>query len=255
MNILIVEDEIKTAELLKELIESKPDFLVASVQDSIEGTVSYLQKNQQKIDLIFLDIQLADGQSFEIFNHIHINIPVVFCTAYDEYLLQAFKKNGIDYILKPFEDDDIFSSLEKVIKLKNSLSKDSFSAVENIQALLKEEKKFQNSIIAYVGKKMIPIAMDTILLFHLENEAVNIYSSNNQKYLVFKRMDDIQSVIDDNQFFRINRQMIINRKAIKEIEPYFNRKVIVKMTIPFPEKAIVSRLKVSTFLNWLEKPI
>jgi DNA-binding LytR/AlgR family response regulator len=255
MNVLIVEDEIKTAQLLKELIESKPDFIVVSIQDSIESTVSYLNKNKDKIDIMFLDIQLADGLSFEIFNHIQLNIPIVFCTAYDEYVLQAFKSNGIDYILKPFEDDDIFKSLEKTKKLKNSLSKDSLNNIEKIQSLLKKKKSYQKSIIVYVGEKMIPINIDDISIFQLENEVIRIYCSDNKKYFVFKRMDEIESILDDKIFFRINRQMIINRNSIKEIEPFFNRKVIVKTNIPLSEKAIVSRLKVKPFLNWLEKPI
>jgi DNA-binding LytR/AlgR family response regulator len=254
MNVLIAEDEIKIAQLLKELIESKPDFIVVSIQDSIESTVSYLNKNKDKIDIMFLDIQLADGLSFEIFNHIQLNIPIVFCTAYDEYVLQAFKSNGIDYILKPFEDDDIFNSLDKIKKLKNSLSKDSLNNIKKIQSLFTEKKSYQKSIIVNVGEKLIPIAIDDISLFHLENEVIRIYSSDNKKYYIFKRMDEIESILDDNIFFRINRQMIINRKSIKEIEPFFNRKVIVKTNIPLSEKAIVSRLKVKPFLSWLEKP-
>jgi DNA-binding LytR/AlgR family response regulator len=255
MNVLIVEDEIKIAQLLKELIESKPDFIVASILDSIESTVSYLNKNKDKIDLMFLDIQLADGLSFEIFNHIQLNIPIIFCTAYDEYVLQAFKSNGIDYILKPFEDDDIFNSLEKIKKLKNSFSKHSLNNIEKIQSLFTEKKSYQKSIIVNVGEKLIPITIDDIFLFHLENEVIRIYSSDNKKYYIFKRMDEIESILDDKIFFRINRQMIINRNAIKEIEPFFNRKVIVKTNIPLSEKAIVSRLKVKPFLDWLEKPI
>jgi DNA-binding LytR/AlgR family response regulator len=255
MNVLIVEDEIKTAQLLKELIESKPDFIVVSVQDSIEGTVSYLNRNKEKIDLLFLDIQLADGLSFEIFNQLQINIPIVFCTAYDKYMLKALKNNGVDYVLKPFEDQDIFNSLEKIKRLKSSFSKDTSNPLGNVQALLREQKFFQKSIIAHVGEKMIPVAVDTIMLFHLEYETVNIYCSNNKKYHVFKRLDEIQSILDDKQFFRINRQMIINRDAVREIVPYFNRKVIVKTAFPIPEKAVVSRLKVTSFLSWLEKPI
>ena len=255
MNVLIVEDEIKTAELLNELIESHPDYLVVSIQDSIETTVAYLEQNQDKIDLLFLDVQLADGKSFEIFNRIQLNIPIVFCTAYDEYVLDAFKSNGIDYILKPFDDEDIFNALEKIQRLKDSLSKDSFRNYENIQSLFQQKKVFKQSIIAHVGEKMIPIPIDTILFFHLKNEAVRIYCSNNEKYVVFKKMDEIESILDDQVFFRINRQMIVNRKAVKEIEPFFNRKVIVKTTLPLDEKAIVSRLKVTPFMKWIEKPI
>jgi len=255
MNVLIVEDEIKTAELLKELIESKPDFIVVSIQDSIETTVAYLEKNQDQIDLLFLDIQLADGKSFEIFNHLQLNLPIVFCTAYDDYVLQAFKSNGIDYILKPFDDEEIFNALDKINRLKDSLSKDSFKNYENMQSLFQEKKVFQKSIIAHVGEKMIPITIDNILLFHLKNESVSIYCSNNTKYVVFKTMDEIESILDAQRFFRINRQMIVNRKAVKEIEPFFNRKVIVKTNLPLDEKAIVSRLKVTPFIKWIEKPI
>jgi DNA-binding LytR/AlgR family response regulator len=255
MNVLIVEDERKTAELLKELIESKSDYIVVSIQDSIESTVSYLNKNLEKIDLLFLDIQLADGQSFEIFNHIQINIPIIFCTAYDEYVMQAFKNNGIDYILKPFQDDDIFDSLEKIKNLKESLTKDSMSDIEKIKSMFQNKKEYQKSLIVHVGDKMIPISIDSIMLFHLENESIRIYCSDKKKYFIFKKMDEIQSVLDENLFFRINRQMIINRNAVKEIEPYFNRKVIIHTIIPISDKAIVSRLKVTPFLNWLEKTI
>jgi len=118
MNVLIIEDELKTAILLKELIESNPNYYVDTIIDSVEKSVSYLKKEQDNIDLLFLDIQLADGQSFKIFEQIQIDIPVVFCTAYDEYVLQAFKNNGIDYILKPFEDKDIHNALEKIAKFK-----------------------------------------------------------------------------------------------------------------------------------------
>ena len=255
MNVLIVEDEMKTAELLKGLIESNSDFIVVSIQDSIETTVAYLEKNQEKLDLMFLDVQLADGKSFEIFNHLQVSLPIVFCTAYDEYVLQAFKSNGIDYILKPFDEEDIFGALDKIKRLKDSLSKDSFKNYENIQSLLQEKKVFQKSIIAHVGEKMIPISIDTILLFHLKNEAVSIYCSNNEKYVVFKTMDEIESILDAQRFFRINRHMIVNRKAVKEIEPFFNRKVIVKTNLLLDEKAIVSRLKVTPFIKWIEKPI
>jgi DNA-binding LytR/AlgR family response regulator len=254
MNVLIVEDEIKTAKLLKELIESQPDFIVVSIQDSIESTVGYLNKNQKKIDLLFLDIQLADGQCFEIFNHIELNVPIVFCTAYDEYVLQAFKNNGVDYILKPFDDNDVFNALEKIKRLEKSLSKSLLNSIKNTHSLFQEKKVFQKSIIAHIGKKMIPIDIDNILLFHLKNEAVNIYCSDQKKYVIFKTMNEIESVLDDQRFFRINRQMIINRDAVKEIKQYSKRKIIVQAS-SIEQKIIVSRLKVTPFLNWLEKPI
>jgi len=252
MKVLIIEDELKTAKLLKELIESKPDFSVVKIFDNIESTVQYLKKHLEELDLLFLDIQLADGLSFNIFKKVQINIPVIFCTAYDEYVLKAFKNNGIDYILKPFEDNDIYSALDKVSKLKESFSKNSLDVYDKIQSLLTKEKSYQKTMIVPVGDKMIPISINNISIFHLENESIRIYCSDKKKYLVFKRMDEIESILDSKQFFRINRQMILNREAVKEIQPFFNRKVIVKTIVDLPEKAIVSRLKVTPFINWLE---
>lgn len=117
MNVLIVEDEPHTAKLLKELIEQDEDFLVTERLETVAEAVAYLGKHQQKLDLLFLDIQLADGHSFEIFKHVDVTIPVVFCTAYDEYTMQAIKSNGIDYILKPFKEDEIHNALKSTSNL------------------------------------------------------------------------------------------------------------------------------------------
>lgn len=254
MNILIIEDERKTAELLKEFIENKQGYLVVNILDSIKDTVLYLDKHQQNLNLLFLDIQLADGQSFEIFKQIQVDIPVIFCTAYDEFLLAGFKNNGIDYILKPFEEKDISKSLDKFEKLKKSFSGNLIVTNEQIQSLSQKERQYQKSFIVHQRDKMIPVQVENIAFFHLDNEVVYVQCFDHKKYSVFKRMDEIQSKLDRQLFFRINRQMIIHRDAVKEVEPYFNRKVIIKPTFDFPEKIIVSRLKVSPFLQWLEKP-
>lgn len=255
MNVLIVEDEKKTAELLAELIENQPDYLVVKMCDSIEGTLAYLKKNQEKLDLIFLDIQLADGESFEIFNEVEVSIPVIFCTAYDEYVMKAFKSNGIDYILKPFKEEDIQRALAKVEKLKSSFSKDIPSKLESVQRLFVKEMEPQNSFLVRSGEKMVPIQVSDIAFVHLENEVVRIYNFKGEKNVIFKRMDEVESAVDHKQFFRINRQMLVNRDAVKEIVPYFNRKVIVELKIAISQKAIVSRMKVTPFLEWMEKPV
>ena len=254
MNILIVEDESKTAELLREFIESEPDCLVVKILDSIATTVNFLQNHQSQIDLIFLDIQLADGQSFEIFQKIQVKTPVIFCTAYDDFLLQAFKNNGIDYILKPFEEQDIAKAIDKFKNLKDSFSKSFISTNKNIQSLAFIDKPPQKSFIVHFQDKMIPVLVDNIGLFYIANQIVYIHCFDNKKYPIFKSLDEIQSQLDDKLFFRINRQMIIHRRAVKEIEPYFNRKIIIKTPLAIPEEIIVSRLKVSAFLKWLEKP-
>lgn len=258
MNVLVVEDERITAELLSEFIEAKDGHLVVRVLDSVEATVSYLKKNQAQTDIIFLDIQLADGQSFEIFDQVKVTTPVIFCTAYDEFVLKAFKNSGIDYILKPFKETDIHQSLDKVQNLKQALAKDEPKLTEAVQNIFARQnlpaKDLQRSFIVRYRDKMIPVAVADIAFFHLDNDTVQVYRFDGEKNAMFKRLDEIESVIDHQKFFRINRQMIVNREAVKDIEPYFNRKLVVNLHFVISEKAIVSRLKVTPFLEWIEKP-
>jgi DNA-binding LytR/AlgR family response regulator len=242
MNILIVEDESKTAALLKEMIEEHEECLVVNICQSIGSAVSYLRKHQEKLDLIFMDIQLADGESFEIFKQIEISKPVIFCTSYSEYTLKAFKSSGIDYILKPFQQEDIDASLQKVNNIKQALGK-------NIAP-----KAYQNSFIIRFREKMIPVAVGDIALIYTKEETVYVLKLNGEQATIFRTLDEVESLLDPNQFFRINRQMMVQRRAIKDIEPYFNRKVVVNLTVPTPELLVVSRLKVGLFKEWVERP-
>ena len=247
MNILIVEDEIHTASLLKEFVEKHEGYQVLNICDSISSSVNYLKNFASNIDLIFMDVQLADGESFEIFSKTEIKVPIIFCTAFDDYILQAFKNNGIDYILKPFKESDIETALHKVEGFRSSLSKG------KTETFLTPKIKQQTFLVRKL-EKMIPIDISRIALFHLYNEQLNLYSLNGEKFTMFKTLDELESNIDKSDFYRINRQMIVNRSAVKDIEPYFNRKVIVNFDFSTPKKAIVSRLKVTPFLDWLERP-
>ncbi len=237
--------------MLKEMIESHPEHLVVNSCESIEASVKYLEKNQHKIDLIFMDIQLADGQSFEIFDQIKVTVPVIFCTAFDEYLFNAFKNNGIDYILKPFKEEDILNAFSKVELLKTNFTS-ALPGNRNIQNLLFKESGFQTTILVRYREKMLPVRIEDIAFAFLGNEVVYLLNFNGEKHTLFKTLDQFETVVSTTQFYRINRQMMVNRKAVKSIEPYFNRKVVVHLTVPIPEKAIVSRLKVTPFLAWME---
>lgn len=250
MNILIVEDEIHTASLLKEFVEKNDGYQVLNICDSITSTVQYLKNFASNINLIFMDVQLADGESFEIFSRTEITVPVIFCTAFDDYILRAFKNNGIDYILKPFKESDIEHALSKVEGLRNSLSEGS----QKSSTSLSPPETGQQTFLVRKLEKMIPIDSSRIALFHLYNEQLNLYSLVGEKFTMFKTMEELESSISKSYFYRINRQMIVNRNAVKDIEPYFNRKVIVNFSFPIPKKAIVSRLKVTPFLDWLERP-
>lgn len=250
MNVLIVEDEKYTAQLLKELIENDPDFLVTNILGSIVESVQYLNKHQNKIDLIFLDIQLEDGYSFEIFKHIDITTPVIFCTAYDEFTLQAIKNNGIEYILKPFQETDVTNALNKFKKLVGSIQSKSMNLVMNP---FQKADTYQESFLTQIREKTIIIHTKDIAAFILDHETVYIYTFEGKKYPIFKNMDYIEKACDPKLFFRINRQMLINHHAVLSIQDYFNRKVSIQLKIELPEKPIVSRLKVTAFKEWLER--
>lgn len=250
MNVLIVEDEAHTAMLLHEIIEQDSDFIVIEKTESIVETVHYLSKYQKNLDLLFFDIQLADGHSFEIFKHIDIIVPIVFCTAYDEYALDAIKNNGIDYVLKPIKEEEIHKALQKYKKLINNLNTKKLSPIY-FQA--KAQQTYQKSFLAQFREKTVIKRAEEIALFQVENETVYLYTFKGEKFRLLKKMEYLESVCDPHHFYRISRQMLVNRAAILSFEPYFNRKISLQLKVKTKELPIVSRLKVSDFKRWLEE--
>lgn len=250
MNVLIVEDELYTAELLQEIIEQDSDFIVVEKTESIVDTVAYLSKHQKNLDLLFFDIQLADGHSFEIFKHIDVIVPIIFCTAYDEYAMNAIKNNGIDYVLKPIKEKDIHAALHKYKKLMAKLQSN-FPPPVDFHSLA--PKVYQKNFLTQYREKTLIVGIEDIALFTVQNEIVYLYTFEGKKYPLLKKLEYIESVCDTDQFFRINRQMLVNRKAVDSFESYFNRKIAITLKIQLDEKPIVSRLKVTPFKEWLEK--
>lgn len=253
MKILIIEDEPHNAQILSEIIvQVKPNVIFLEILESIEQAVKYLSNQNNTPDLIFSDIQLADGLSFEIFSKIKIKCPIIFCTAYDQYTLQAFKTNGIAYILKPVKEEDIETAFMKYDTLKESLKSDT-EIINLLKQTFRPKEGYKTSILIHYKENFIPIAVNKIAFFLIENEILYIHTFDNQRYPVFKMMSEIDSSVDPSLFFRINRQVLINKNAIKEIQPYFNRKVIIKTDVRIKEQLIVSRLKVTEFLSWIEQ--
>lgn len=250
MNVLIVEDESHTANLLQEIIEEDNDFIVIEKLESVVETVEYLSKYHSRIDLLFFDIQLADGKSFEIFKHVDIHMPIIFCTAYDEYTLQAIKNNGIDYVLKPFKEAEIHQALQKFKRLIQNLQAKN---IPPVYFKMEQEKSYQQSFLTQHREKSLVIPVEQVALFQVEFENVYLYTFEGKKYPLFKKLEYIESICDPGQFFRINRQILVNRKAICSFEPYFNRKIVLQLQIKLNEPVVVSRLKVSAFKDWLEK--
>ncbi|MGL5318526.1 MAG: LytR/AlgR family response regulator transcription factor [Bacteroidales bacterium] len=252
MNVLIIEDEPHTADLLREIIEQDSGFMVVNTIDSISDAVIYITKYQSKLDLIFMDIHLTDGPSFEIFKHVDIRIPVVFCTSYDEYTLQAIKNNGIDYILKPFKDSEICEALNKYKSLVDTIH----SRMTNfIQPVLQQtfSPGFQESFLTQQKEKSVVIRTRDIALFAIEDEMVYIYTFDKKRVPFFKNMEYIESACDPQFFFRINRQMLVHRDNIVSLEPYFNRKVVLHLHVEGNAKALVSRMNVSSLKKWIER--
>jgi DNA-binding LytR/AlgR family response regulator len=249
MKILIVEDEKRTAEYLKSIIEIQDQRQVVAILDSIEETVDYLSRHQKKLDLIFLDIQISDGNSFEIFKHIDVVIPVIFCTAYEQYTLAAIKNNGIDYILKPYQAAEINSALDKYDRLVTSIRAKSAHKKLSVGD---QKKVYQQKFISRYKQKSEVIDISAIALFSIEYDIVYAYTIENQRHALFKKLDYYESVCDPQMFFRVNRQMLINRSAVMSIQPALNRKVAIESDCGIRQAIVVSRLKVTRFKRWLE---
>lgn len=251
MKIVIIEDEQHTAEDLAETIKkAESGAQIGAILRSVKEAVAYFQNNERP-DLIFCDIQLGDGLSFEIFNRIPISSPVIFCTAYDEYALKAFKANGIDYLLKPFTKKTIQESLKKFTSLKDSFIRNAPPSYKTILEVLESRRnQKQGSILVYHKKNIIPVKVDDIALFYIEHEVTRLITFNQQHYSISKTLEELEN-ITGNAFYRANRQFLINRKAINNVSQYFGRKLSVNIKIPFKERILVSKEKSSDFLNWL----
>jgi DNA-binding LytR/AlgR family response regulator len=198
-----------------------------------------------------MDIQLSDGVCFDILKVVKIHCPVIFCTAYGEYAMEAIKANGIDYLLKPFSKDDLQAALEKVDNFKNFFQQHSQPDLDGLlkRAGLDEGKK---SFLVFKHNKYTTIQTETIAFFFIKYESATIMTLQGQEYPVSQSLDQIQALLSPKQFYRLNRQYLINFSAIKEVEHYFARKLLVKLVVDSPEKLLIGKEKTTAFLSWLE---
>ena len=251
MNILIIEDELKASKSLADLITSlRPTYKIIAQLQSIERAVAYFSENKEP-DLVFLDIELADGLSFEIFKTIKLHCPIIFCTAYGQYAMDAIKANGIDYVLKPFSRQDIQTALEKVESFKNFFQQE---AVPDWNALMSKigVDDGKKSFLVFRNNKYSTVQTDTIAFFYIKEDVTTIMTFQQQEYSIAQSLDQLAAVLSAKQFFRVNRQYLINFAAVKEVEHYFARKLFVRLVIPTPEKLLIGKEKTSAFLGWLE---
>lgn len=252
MNIIIIEDEFRAAKSLQTLLSNlKPDSKILGVYDSIETSIEALS-GDMKPDLIFMDIQLSDGLSFEIFKAVDITCPVVFCTAFDQYMLDAFKSKGVDYVLKPFSKEDIAEALKKVDDLKKFFQK---NELPDLSALLQKinQPAGKNSFLVFKNQKYTTVPTEEIAYFYIHNEITHLVTFAKEQFSLTQPLGQIAEQVSDKQFFRVNRQYLVNFKAIKEMEHYFQRKILVKLIIDTPEKLLINKEKTHSFFTWLEE--
>jgi len=250
VKIVIIEDEQLTADDLAEtILKVSPGVKIIARLSSVKDAVVWFRKNEQP-DLIFSDIQLGDGLCFEIFRKHPITTPVIFCTAFDEYALTAFKAHGIDYILKPFDEQTIAGALTRYKELERKFLGDN-KQIETILQLFENRKnQKKGTVLVYHKDKILPINLQDIALFYLEYEITHIITFGQKNFIINKSLEELEE-ITGIFFYRANRQYLINRKAVKEVSQYFARKLSITLSIPFSETITISKVKVPDFLNWL----
>lgn len=255
MKIVIIEDEAHTAgDLARTIKDLQPSIEDIPVVQSLEDAQFYLEQHPD-LDLIFSDIQLGDGLSFELFENLKIEIPIVFCTAHDEYALNAFRAFGIDYILKPVSKEAVAEAFAKYFKLSNKRKADQTQDFAEIIRQLKHQihPATLPSIILHQGEKMIPIESDKIAVFYIERDIVFATTFQSQKLATHYKLDVLERKFAP-AFFRANRQILVNRRAVKEASQHFHRKLQVHLTIPFSSIILVGKERVTAFLEWLAGP-
>ena len=250
INILIIEDEEPAANRLKKMVlEIEPEANILENIVSVNSALTWL-KNNPAPDLIFSDIQLSDGLSFEIFKNIEVNCPVIFITAYDEYDIDAFKVNSIDYLLKPIKKDDQENELQKFKKLSNKTS--AGLDIEKVLEVFKTPKSdFKTRFIVRYGEHIKTIKIEEVAYFYTEDKINFLTTNEGRRYTIDYNLDNLENLLDPKIYFRINRQFIICIQAISEMFTYSKSRVLIKLNPPCKHETIVSTERSGDFKLWL----
>ncbi|MEI9911505.1 MAG: LytTR family DNA-binding domain-containing protein [Bacteroidota bacterium] len=259
MKILIVEDEeLAVKKIRKTLAGVEPDAEVVAVTDSILSTVNWLDENPAP-DLILMDIELSDGQSFEIFNQTAIKSPVIFTTSYDEYALKAFKVNSIDYLLKPIQKEDLEAALQKLKQMKDLYKTEETKPDVSLDNLVKElqqklqPKDFRKRFLVKHAQKLVSIEVDEIAYFFSDGRLNFFKTYDNKKFVVDYTMDELEDMLDPGKYFRISRSFYISVNSVDQIHDYFGNRLLLHLKPAVDKESIVSREKVTDFKKWMGK--
>ena len=251
MKIVIVEDELAASENLTYLLKNlNPNIEVLTVLDSVRSSVEYFAAPNEA-ELVFMDIHLADGLSFEIFDQVQINKPVIFTTAYDQYSLKAFKVNSIDYLLKPVDEDELAKALNQ-FKVQSQIESPPNVQMEGLLNLIKANSEtYKTTYLVSLRDQLIPIKTASLAYLYIDTGIVIGITKDNQRYSFDKKLEDLESELDPSYFYRVNRQFIVHKDAIANIKYYFNGKLILNVSPVFKEQIVVSKAKSTAFKKWI----
>lgn len=248
--VVIVEDETAAAVNLRSMLAAIDASIdIVAVLESVEESIEYFSQSYDA-DVVFMDIHLADGDSFRIFQSVDIAAPIIFTTAYDEYALQAFKVNSIDYLLKPFKDEDLRRALDKLERL---------TATERVEERTKRDRMVaeqgeqgMTTMLVRYKDKIIPVAMNEVAFFYTFSERVTLTTLDGRSYQIDKTLEALMQQLSAEDFFRANRQFIVSRAAVKDIAIWFGSRLALNLSIDTPERIIISKARVPELKQWLQ---
>lgn len=254
--ILIIEDEeLAALRLQKMLLEIDSNIQIIGMLESVSESLQWLNQNPLP-DVIFLDIQLSDGISFEIFSKFQVNCPVIFVTAYDAYALKAFEVNSVDYLLKPLRKELLQKSIEKFNHFKSTFStQDLMQKMQQMMEYYTGNKSYKNRFAVNKGDAILTVATEDIAYFYIEDKAVFLVQHNGSKYIINYSLDQLEQVMNPKQFYRLNRQFIVSLQSIVKVNNYFNYKLKIQLQPTAPVEIIVSSSKSNEFKQWLDGDI
>ncbi len=248
MNVLIIEDETAAALNLKAILHTtEPDATVLATLESVEESVAWLQSHPAP-DLIFMDIHLADGESFRIFDRTEVEAPIVFTTAYDRYALEAFRVNSIDYLLKPINAADVARAITKLRRLTGA-ERSAYGS--RVKRMVSSQSPSESVFLVHVRDRIIPLRREEIAYCYTSNERVSACTYDGNTYQLDRTLESLQAALPEEDFFRANRQFIVARRAVKEMAVWFGSRLTLRLTVDTPERIIISKVRAPEFKAWL----
>ena len=248
MRVLIVEDESAAARHLQSMLEAlEPQIEIVGLTESIADTVEWFGENESP-DLVFMDIHIADGESFRIFDSVDITAPIIFTTAYDQYALEAFKVNSIDYLLKPLKEADLQRAMDKWRRITNIERSEYHSRIDSMIA---DQRRSNDTFLVHIKDKIVPLQASDVAFFYTSNERVAAYLFDGSSYPMDRTLESLQASLPEHDFYRANRQFIVSRRAVKDISVWFGSRLSLNLSVEIPERIVISKARVPEFKRWL----